>query len=280
MPCFVAMTLSTPRRIAFAQEADRPAFEVSSVKPNTSGSNGDFVRIRAGGTLDMENVPMRSVIRTAYEVQDFQIADGPGWMNFERYDIVAKSQRDFSYAEMTRMLRALLEDRFRLKVHRVTREGPVYELTVARGGLKMQRNGDCVPSDPNQPLPPVAPDQKPVNYCGNIRGGKQTLDGEGIPIAAAGNSGLASLSGRLSAIVGRTIIDKTGLTGRFDVHLQWADEGLSARSSDSTEPNLSSDANRPSIFTAVQEQLGLRLESAKGPVEVLVIDHLDRPDAN
>ncbi len=277
---FAAIALFTPRWIAFAQQAGRPAFEVASVKPNTSVSSGDFVRIHPGGTLDIQNVPLRGIIRTAYEVQDFQIADGPGWMNRERYDIVAKAQSDFSFDEMTRMLRTLLEDRFRLKVHRAKREGPVYELTLARSGLKIERNGNCVPRDPSQPLPSNVAGQKRVNYCGNVRGGRQTLDGEGIPIAAAADSGLASLSGRLSAIVGRTVIDKTGLTGRFDVHLQWSDEGLSARPGDAVEPNPSDDGNRPSLFTAVQEQLGLRLESAKGPVDVLVIDHVEKPDAN
>jgi len=165
------------------------------------------------------------------------------------------------------MLQALLEDRFRLKVHRETKEGSIFELTAAKGGSKLRplQEGSCVAADPNSPPRPLAPAQKPP--CGVLMPGANTanrtmtIDAVGAPIAL--------LTRTLTLMLGRPVLDKTGIAGLLDAfHLEYVREDAAA------------DATGPSIFTSLQEQLGLKLEAAKGPVEVLVIDHVERPTEN
>jgi uncharacterized protein (TIGR03435 family) len=179
------------------------------------------------------------------------------------------------------MLQVLLEDRFKLKVHREIRELPVYELTVAKGGLKMQQS-KCTPGPPppQENRPPGRGLQ--VAGCGSLLGGvnglNRTENGIGTEIP--------SLLTFLANLTRREVIDKTGLTGRFDLHLEWApDEAMTAppdplRPDDPTKPAPSATAGGASIFAAIQEQLGLKLESTKGPAEVLVIDHVEKPTEN
>ena len=265
-----------------AQSANpRPAFEVASIKRNTSGTARESIHIQRGGRFDVQNMPVRYIIWNAYKVSDYQISGGPTWINSERYDIFAKSDRDSSPDELLLMLRTLLEDRFGLKVHLQTQQGPVYVMTVAKSGLRMlHAEGTCVPRDPNHPPLQNPPGQKPPNYCGSMRRSSQTLNGRGVPMGmVAGVTALGTLSGQLSSILDRTVIDKTGLAGIFDFNLEWTPNPVAAPP-DGPATYTSNDAVGPSIFTALQEQLGLRLESAKGPVEMLVIDHVERPSEN
>ncbi len=159
------------------------------------------------------------------------------------------------------MLQTLLRDRFKLTLHLETKELPIYLLTVAKSGFRLQplKEGDCITFDPNNPA--REPGRKPSNFCGNMGIGRGNLD--------ATKASMADLAPLFSVILGRTVVDQTGITGAFSVHLRFAPDEVPA-----------ADATGPSIFTAVQEQLGLKLESGKGPVEVLVIDSVEKPSEN
>jgi uncharacterized protein (TIGR03435 family) len=162
------------------------------------------------------------------------------------------------------MMQELLEDRFQLKIHRQTTEGPVYFLTVARRGPKLNlfTEGSCTPYS-TLPRPPLQPG---TEYCERI------ISGGKSPSVEAKGATLDEFSKTLRVLVGRPVIDKTGITGRFDIRFEFSHVGIEPVDSDPTGP--------PSIFIALQEQLGLRLEPAKGPVEMLVIDRIERPTGN
>jgi uncharacterized protein (TIGR03435 family) len=272
------------------QPAARPQFEVASVKSCKegetvpAGQGGAKGGGRSGGsvspgTLDMPCLPVKFFIQMAYidyangQFNLFssignRIEGAPGWIESERYRINAKADGPASPGTMRGpMLQALLEDRFKVKVHRETRELPVYALTVAKNGLKVQRTaeGGCALRDLTQIQTPPGPGQNP--WCGTLRAlisrtsGRRTFDGFGVT--------LAELSQRLAASAGRPVIDKTGITGMFDFHLQFAPDDAAP----SDEPAA------PSFFTALGE-LGLRLDPAKGPVEFLVIDRVERASEN
>jgi uncharacterized protein (TIGR03435 family) len=227
------------------------------------------VQALPGGRLVMRNFSLRGLIQFAYGVKAFQIAGESAWTGSVYYDIQARTEGDFSVNQMEGpMLRALLEERFQLRVHRETRQLPVYELSIAKGGLKMLVTvaGECVPYDANAaPLAAPTPGAPRINYCGypkaGVTGTNRTLDGAEVSIGVL----IANLS-RLA--VDRAIVDKTGLDATYDVHLEWAADALA------------DDAGGTSIFSALQEQLGLKLESVKRPVEVLVIDGVERASAN
>lgn len=202
------------------------------------------------------------------------IEGGPDWIRSDRYRINAKAEgRPAQEMMQGPMLRALLEDRFRLTTHRETRTVSVYELTAINGRTKLQpfKEGSCITPDPSTPLPPLS--SNPI-FCGgpNIRGKGQTAD---IEFRGVGINAVAVF---LSNILGRPVIDKTGLIDLYDAHLEFVlDEstpGITLRLPPSDEPP------GPSIFTAVQEQLGLKLSSARGPGEFLVIDQIERPSEN
>jgi uncharacterized protein (TIGR03435 family) len=159
------------------------------------------------------------------------------------------------------MLQSLLADRFGLALHRESREMPVYFLTAAKGGLKLaSAEGSCVKPDPNMP-----PAGRKLPFCGSVRSGPAGMDAWKINIK--------TLASNLSGALGRSVIDKTIFQGTFDVHLEFARDQVG------THPP-ETDSGAPSLFTAVQEQLGLKLESGKAPVEVLVIDHVEKPSEN
>ena len=198
------------------------------------------------------------------------ILDGLAWLTSEMYDLNAKAEGNASFAQMAGpMLKMLLEGRCKLKVHRETKEGPVYFLTMVKGGkLQASKEGSCISMD--QYKPPAPGEQQPKG-CGQTvlgrNGLNETLDGYGLTMDA--------FAGRMSwdAAASRTVINKTGLAGSFDIHLEYV------RGSGKVA-NTASDADGPSLFTAVQEQLGLKFVADKGPVEVLVIDHVERPSEN
>jgi uncharacterized protein (TIGR03435 family) len=265
--------------------AERPEFEVASVKLNAGA--GDVALIQAlPGRLVMTNFSLRQLILSAYGLQDYQISRDPPWIGSEHYDIQAKAEGNASVKRMEGpMLQTLLKDRFKLMLHRETKQLPVYELSVAKGGVKLQhsKEGGCTPySVDSSPPPSPAPGEPRPTFCGfprfGIDGLNRTLEGAGVSIA-----GLATSLARSE--LRRSIIDRTGLTGTFDVHLKWAIDAPGGLAG----PGISDDPGAalppanlagPSLFTALQDQLGLKLESAKGPVEVFVIDHVEKPSAN
>jgi uncharacterized protein (TIGR03435 family) len=220
-----------------------------------------------------------------YGVRTFQIVGGPGWMGTDRWDIEARAEEGSTVSlpylddpnatdSMRIRLQSLLEDRFQLKVYHETKELPVYELFIAKSGLKMKLSNDQTPF--KIPEPGTAPS---VPQCGGGIGRYQLRLGRGRMEGCAVELGPFAES--LSQQVGRTIVDKTGLKGLYNINLQWTpDLPPQNNSASPTETAPPIDVNGPSIFTALQEQLGLRLESAKGPVEVLVIDSVQKPSEN
>jgi bla regulator protein BlaR1 len=254
--------------------APPPAFDVASIKPADPSFPGMRVQITPGGTLNATNVTVKLLIQQAYDVRDFQISGGPGWLSTERYVISAKMDDSSSaapedprkmtdeqrkaYQEGMRLkLRALLEDRFQLKVHRETKEMPIYALIVAKNGAKVQEAKD---------------DGTPG---GGISMGLGQITGKKVE--------LAFLAQVLSNQVGRTVLDKTELKGNFDFKLQYTPDqaqqppGPGDGGPDRPRPV---DPDGPSIFTAVQEQLGLKLDAQKGPVEIVVIDGVEKASEN
>jgi uncharacterized protein (TIGR03435 family) len=221
------------------------SFEVASIRPavpDAFGSSGEDGR---NGLLKVYNVSLRRCIRYAYGIPETQILGGPKWVDELRYDIMARADQALTEPELLRMLQPLLADRFKLALHRETRAIAGYELTVAKGGLR------APVSDPNR------------GSGGN--GGRGRIDMVGTPVAA--------LIIRLSDLLQRPVVDRTGDARRFDFHLRWTPDSASA----GAEPAAS---EGPSMPTALEEQLGLKLIARRVPAEVLVIDHAELPTAN
>jgi bla regulator protein blaR1 len=285
--------LQGPRLRAQAPQASAagPAFEVASIKPNNSGDGRVMMGMQPGGRFTATNITLRLLIRNAYQLQDFQIVGGPSWIGSEHYDIVAKGEDGLPPEppsldrtgpnRIQLMIRALLAERFQLTVHNETRELPIYALVLARSdgklGPQLQKSEvDCnavfaaARGRGGMPPPPGPPQQGERPSCG-MRIGMGNLAMGGTPLSQFVNS--------LAMFTGRTVQDKTGLTGNYDVTLTWTPDQMPQRPPGAPEPPPI-DPNGPSIFTAVQEQLGLKLESQKGPVAVLVIDRVERPKEN
>jgi len=226
-----------------------PAFEVASIKRSAPGAAGATMRLDPGGRFTTVSMTMKNVIQLAYGVRQDDVVGGPAWLNTEEYDIRAKADsEDASQVTLERQklrLRSLLADRLRLKVHNEPRRQPAYALILSQHGPKM-----------------------PSAHQGSRPGRSMSM------------SMLASF---LSLQVGRPVLDNTGLSGTYLVKLEWASEDGHRKTlgGDSANSPLSEDpVNGPSIFTAVQEQLGLRLQPKQALREVLVIDEVSRPSAN
>jgi uncharacterized protein (TIGR03435 family) len=229
--------------VAFAQTPQ--TFDVASIRPNHSGSTDSNVDSTAGGRLTVTNETLRELIKLAFSVKDYQIAGAPGWIDSERYDIAAKiaTAAKLSLEDLKALLRALLADRFSMKSHIETKEGMIYTLRIGKDGSRLTRHDDGTGT-------------KARASCGHLLGGRVTT---------------AVLATMLSRQLEHDVTDETGLPGKYDFQLDWTPDAGAC-------PGATAD--QPSIFTAVQQQLGLRLESAKGPVEILVIDHIQAPSDN
>lgn len=228
----------------------------------------------------MTNLALRRLILIAYGIQDHQLLGVPPWIDSEHYDIQAKAGGNTTVQQMEGpLLQDLLRERFKLMLHREMRQLPVYELAVAKGAAKLQssKDGSCTPYSLDSPPPPPTQGEPRTPFCGlhsGVDGLNRTLDGKGVTMTALATN----LSRTYNSLLGRNVIDRTGLTGTFDIHLTWAMDPLTASADAGAAPPP--DVTGPSIVTALREQLGLKLESARGPVEVLVIDHVERPSAN
>ena len=231
-------------------------FEVVSVKQCAPDDHNSFMFRPQPGGLRAMGTPLKMLIMEAYDVKAFQVSGGPSWIGTERWDILAKAgERRIPMAEMRPMLRALLGDRFQLKVHIETKEMPVFALEVEKNGPKLVTSAGA--------------DQQFRPMYGSL-------------IVKKG--GMGPLAAWLSRELGRVVIDKTDLKGEYDYALEWTpDPGQGGPESIGLPPEAPLphvETTGPSIFTAIQEQLGLKLESAKAPVDVLVIDHAEKPSEN
>ena len=212
-------------------------------------------------------------------VQPFQIPGGPGWIASARFDITAKADATAKMPELMLMLQSLLRDRFQLAVHKETKELPIYALVLAKkDGKPGQRlieskEGGCTPPAPTKPPPPPDPAKGPALACGQLFAGMEQVRGLSVSVQR--------LLPVLSRYLDRKVVDQTGLTGTYDVTLEWTpdDAHLIQLPPDAPRPAPSA-GDRPSLFTALQEQLGLKLESQKGPVDMIVIDRAEKPSEN
>lgn len=245
-----------------AQAPASLAFEAVSIKPNKSGDpNREELGI-AGRRFTAVNVPLQELIRLTYSVQNFELIGAPKWIESDRFDVDARAGAELRSGAVPQELRALLAERFSLRVHKEVRQLPIYVLVFARDDHKLgssltklmtdycEENVERLRGNPADVL--TAAER---NRC-TLRSGRGTL--------TARSMGMSSLAGRIASVVNRPVTDKTGLVGPFDFDLAWT-------------PDDAVDQNGPSIFTALQEQLGLKLASTRGPVDVLVIDHVEHP---
>lgn len=271
--------------VAFTQTepAPRPSFEVASIKPNTGVDRRVSLGAPSPGTFEAENVWLRFLVQMAWDVKDFQVSGGPAWAASDRFDINAKTSSNANFEKMRPMLQTLLEDRFRLVIHTEAKELPVYALTAAKGGIKASLSGACIVREPGMPPLAVKQGEKPPTICGSMMTSPRSINATAIT--------MEQLAAALSNTMQRTVVDNTGFAGKSDVHLEWtADQstpgfwapGLGPHEPATPDPEASGNSGllRPTIFTALQEQLGLRLEATKAPVKIIIIDHAEKPSAN
>jgi uncharacterized protein (TIGR03435 family) len=233
--------------------SQQPEFEVASVKPSTSTQPGSNFNRQTGGGLTATNVSLKELILFAYDIREQQLVGGPVWLDKDTYDVVAKptendnptgAKRSFDEDFRTIRLRtrALLASRFHLVVHNETREMPIYSLVVAKGGPHME---------PSKAEGLTINNRKGLTLCKKVT----------IPLFAANS---------LTYKMGRTVIDQTGLTGEYDFEIHFVDD----------QAATAGDTSGPDFLTAMREQLGLRLEPGRGPVDVLVVDSAEKASAN
>jgi uncharacterized protein (TIGR03435 family) len=250
-----------------------PKFEVASIKPSNSADGRPLFNVQPGGRVTVANFPLKRLIETAYGVKDFQISGGPGWMNSDLFDITAKGESSItSRDQIQHLLQSLLAERFQLVVRRGTREMPVYALVVDKNGPKFKEAHESDPSIADLKNPPGVQGRPRFTI---VRRGRLTAQGVDMK----------SLADDLSNFLGRVVVDKTGLAGSYDVKLEWQpDENQVAMFQTMGVPEgfgaPAPDAHGPSIFAALQEQLGLKLESQKGSVEIITVERVERPSEN
>lgn len=231
-------------------QSSNPQFEVASFKPSPPNSIYG-IKYSPGGRFDAQGVPLHRLIEEAWTIRVFQIEGGPQWLGSDRYDIAAKAPGNATEPQLRLMLRALLQDRFHLTLHTETREPGVYMLVIGKNGSKLAE----------------AKDDDNAEHRVRI-GGPGRLGGFAATTAQLAETlSDVRLNGR--PMVDRPVLDRTGLTGQYNFLLQWTPDAGGA-----TLPE------GPSIFTAIEEQLGLQLKSGKGSVEYLIVDHAEKPTAN
>jgi uncharacterized protein (TIGR03435 family) len=242
----VAVATLTILCIARAQK-----FEVASLKPSQPGEQGGGIRPAPGGQRYVAgNMPLRQLIMVAWRVKIDQVSGGPGWIDTDRWDMNAQAERPSSIDELHVMLQNLLKERFKLQMHSETKEHPVYVLTVDKGGLKMKPHEIGTANDP-------------------------WIDQPGVGKLNAKFTPMDYFAWRLSMILDRPVLDRTELKGGYDFDLSWTPDLPSG-----LPEGAPVDTSGPTIFAALPKQLGLKLEPQRGPVEIMVIDHAEKPAGN
>jgi uncharacterized protein (TIGR03435 family) len=248
---------------------ERPSFEVASIKPNNSPTARVLFNMQTPGRISATNVTVRRLIEVAYDLKDFRLSGGPGWIGSDRFDINATAQAPAtgprSTDGLTLMLQSLLADRFKLAAHKESREMPIYSLVVAKNGPKFK---DISAQDNSNDT---------ARRPGAVVVRRGLLIAWEIPVAGLLNS--------LSNILGRTVVDRTGLTGKYDLKVEWRPDEMQVSMFNAMGvPDgfgaPAPDWQGPALFTALEEQLGLQLSSQKGLVETLVIERIEKPSEN
>jgi uncharacterized protein (TIGR03435 family) len=259
----------------------QPAFDVVSIKPSQSTAVGGGLRFNPSGRVEWTGTTLRSLVRTAYQRFGFDprdVVSGPAWIDSERFDIIATAEQqprtraDGFPEELLAMVRALLEDRFKLKVHNEQREASIYALVLARDrkiGPALRKVPDAC-AEAMKALSERTPRSGPPP-C-SFGGGPGKLIGTGVTLTMVGHV--------LANYVGRHVVDKTGVSGSYDFELTFDPSSTAKPPPGAPLGPTTPDDTVPSIFTALQEQLGLKLESTRGPIDVLVIDQAERPTPN
>jgi bla regulator protein blaR1 len=271
---FVSAPQLSPRTQVEDADTKLPEFEVATIKLNKSGDLGGRFAFTANG-FSGEDIPLTMLLKLAYGVEDDQIVGVPSWLKSQRYDIAAKvdvsdtgNLGKLSIDQRKRMIRPLLSDRFNLKFHREAKSLSAYVLVIAKKGPKLR------PSQMDGPSPLIQ------GHRGLRMMGRGYVVGQGVPIEL--------MPQVLSDLLGRTVVDKTGLTGNYDFTLKWTPDEVQTAIFNKTyvggNPDIDNapllDSSGPSIFTALQEQLGLKLELQKSRAQILVIDHVEKPSEN
>jgi uncharacterized protein (TIGR03435 family) len=259
-------------RASQVQAQARQQFEVAVIKPTPAdtGPGADF-GAELGGRLRARNNPVANFITNAYGVPNYLVVGGPDWMRADRYDLEARAAGEPSRSEMMLMLQSLLAERFHLRTHRETREMPAYVMTVARGGARLQSPKPCRDVDPSKPAPPPVAGETPLRSCGNSNMNTRTRPP--YMTWTANHIDSRGIAGSLSNFFRRPVVDRTGLAGFFDIQIDLPPLQPVTTDVGAADPDAS-------VFTVLQEQLGLRVEEGRGPVDVLVIDRIERPTQN
>jgi len=265
----VLLALLAPLTV-FAQS---PQFEAASVKPNRSGTPGMEIRVTPNGGFIATNAPLLTLIREAFRIQEYQLIDVPAWAGSERFDIVARAPGT-TPDQLQPMLQALLKDRFRLAVRRETRELPIYvaERSRADGRLGPRLESTAAEYTTYCGSQRLGPDSRPPADPSRVCGMQMALG-----TIRAGDSTLAPLFRFVSQQAGRAIVDRTGLAGNYNFDLKWTPDQFANRETPAVVNGNTIDPQGPSLFTALQEQLGLKLDPQRGPVDVIVVERLERP---
>jgi len=280
--------------LLLAQTPDHSlTFDVASIKPSAPQGVGRIMMGTRGGPgtpdpshVTFSNMPLSRLIMTAWGVKSFQVS-GPSWMDSQRFDISAKIPDGATRQQFQIMLQNLLAERFKLVVHKERKEVPIYALAVAKGGPKLKESPKEVEdtaADPRPAPPATGPDGAP-RVVPIRRGETLTFGPNGFRMQGAHET-MATLADVLSNQLGRPVIDMTGLTAEYDYTLEFSPEGLAGMRGmpmpmgpppgGGAGPETREAEPGPSIFSAVQEQLGLKLESRKGPVDLIVVDSVEK----
>ena len=290
----VSLTLGLLPVVLLAQAESRPAFDVVSVKPNRTNEGIPLVVFQPGGRMIAGNVTIRQVILVAYGIDTLQLVDAPDWTTSERFAIEARTGDATPTSTIRLMLRSMLAERFKLVAHTERRDLPIVALTMARPdkrpGPKLVRSGpECRRIQPPAGIPIPPPPPPPPPGAANAPAIRIILETDEPPRRracgamvtpgwmSAGNITMREFTRPLSQVLRRPVINETGLEGEFDLDVIFSPEGLGGAL---VGPPPASVSDAPSLETALRDDLGLRLESRRGPVEVLVVDRIERPTEN
>jgi uncharacterized protein (TIGR03435 family) len=259
----LAAQVAPPNQNNSTEKSAVESFEVATIKPTAPDWNrGRFIRMEGAHQFVVRNHVLRTLIAAAFNLNPKTVSGGPSWVDSDHFDILAETPGETppNLETQMSMLRRLLADRFKLSFHRRQRDFPVYALIVAKNGRKLKESIASADDFPKGPPPLIF---------------VVSAQGIQLPGRYATTADLASVFQR--AVLDRPVIDLTGLSGRYDFDLEFAPDDNIFNGAFAGQP---SDSDKPTLFTAIQKQLGLKLEATKGPVDTLVIDHIEQPTPN